>query len=473
MRRLAPPAADRTTRPGAPSPRVRLAGLLAGLLAAALALTGCANLPGLGGERDPTPPTKLDKKMTQRAQPRVLWKTRIGKGTNERQLRLRPAVAGGRVFAADPSGVVAALSATDGRTLWERKTRLPFSGGPDVQGEVLVLGTTKGDLLTLSTRDGAQRWRTQLDSEVVSVPRIIGDLVLVHTVDDTVYAIELADGAERWRYELQGQILSLHGASSPVPTAEGVVVGVSGGRLVHLELERGAPLWEAVITPPRGRSELDRIADLDADPVVTGDTAFVVAFNGDLAAVDIPSGQVLWRRELSSHAGLTADASRLYVTDSDDNLWAADQIDGAGIWRQEGLRHRRLSAPALLGNTLAVGDLDGYVHLVSADDGQLLGFERVTKGRIGHQPVVAGGVAYVYADDGTVAALRAGATGAAGGGGGSAAVRAPALGIDALPDLSPVMSPPTAPTLGADGPPAPSPPPGATDSGALPPEPTP
>jgi outer membrane protein assembly factor BamB len=419
------------------------------LLVTTLSLSGCGGLPFLGGERDPTPPTRLDKKMTQRATPQVLWKTRIGKGTDERALRLQPALAGGRLYAADPKGIVAALSPADGRVIWERKTDLPFSGGPDVQGDTLVLGSTDGDLVALATRDGARKWRAQLDSEVISIPRIIGDIVMVHTVDDTVYGLDLLDGSERWRYSFPAPVLTLHGASSPVPTPEGAIVGVSGGRLAHLELERGLPLWEAVITPPRGRSELARIADLDADPVVVGDIAYVATYNGDLAAVDIPTGDVLWRRELSAHAGLSADETALYVTDSDDNLWAASPTDGAGLWRQEGLRYRRVTAPALLGSFLAVGDLDGYVHLLSRRDGALLGYGRIAKARIGHRPVVAGGVAYVYANDGTVAALRP--SGSAGGG--AAAVRSPQLGADELPDLSPIVNPGTAPTA----PPAPTP----------------
>ena len=438
------PAKRHQDRAGARSawlPRALPCASIALLVASTLLLSGCGHIPGLGGDRDPNPPTPLDKKMVQRATPRVLWTTRIGKGTNDRELRLQPAVEGGRVFAADPSGKVVALAPGDGRVLWERKTRIPFSGGPDARGDTLVIGSTDGDLLALSTRDGAQKWRAQLDSEVISIPRIIGDLVLVHTVDDTVYGIEVGTGAERWRYNFPAPVLTLHGASSPVATAEGAIVGVSGGRLAHLELQRGLPLWEAVITPPHGRSELARIADLDADPVVVGNTAYVATYNGDLAGVDIPTGTVLWRRELSAHAGLTADATALYITDSDDNLWAANPADGAGIWRQEKLAHRRLSAPALIGDFLIVADRDGYVHLLSRRDGALLGFARVTKAQIGHQPVVAGGVAYVYANNGVVAAVRP--TGSATGG--AAAARAPQLGADELPELSPVVNPGLAP----------------------------
>lgn len=379
------------------------------LLALAGLLSGCAVVPWLSSEKDPNPPTPINKKLPQQVNVSTLWKTRIGKGTDERQLRLVPAIANGTLYAADPSGRIVALSPRDGRTLWERKTDFQFSGGPDVRGETLVVGTTNGELLALSTRNGAQQWRSQLGSEILSIPRIIGDLVVVHTIDDSVYGIELADGAERWRFSYPAPVLTLHGSSTPVPAGDGIIVGFAGGRLVFLEPEQGAPLWETTVTPPRGRSELDRIADIDADPVVVGNIAYVGTYNGDLAAVDIVTGNILWRRELSAHAGLSADEDALYVTDSEDNLWSADPVDGAGRWRQEALAHRRLTAPALLGNDLAVGDLEGYVHLISRRDGRLLGFERVAKDRIGHQPVVDGGVAYIYANDGTLAALRAGA----------------------------------------------------------------
>lgn len=381
---------------------VALSGMLAGPIA------GCAAIPWLGGEKDPNPPTAINKKLPQQVNISTLWKTRIGKGTDDRQVRLVPAVAAGRLYAADPSGKVIALSPSDGRKLWERKTDYKFSGGPDLQGETLVLGTTNGELLALSSSNGSQRWRAQLDSEILSIPRIVGDLVVVHTIDDSVYGINLNDGSERWRFSYPAPVLTLHGSSTPVAAGDGILVGFSGGKLVLLEPEQGAPLWETTVTPPRGRSELDRIADIDADPVVVGDIAYVGTYNGDLAAVDIVTGAVLWRRELSAHAGLSADETALYVTDSEDNLWSADPDDGAGRWRQEGLAHRRLTAPALLGNHLAVGDLDGYVHLISRRDGRLLGFQRVAKDRIGHQPVVANGVAYVYANDGTLAAFRAG-----------------------------------------------------------------
>jgi hypothetical protein len=179
-------------------------------------------------------------------------------------------------------------------------------------------------------------------------------------------------------------VLTLHGASSPVAVQDGAIVGVSGGRLVRFEPERGVPLWEAVVTPPRGRSELDRIADLDADPVVVGDIAYVATYNGDLAAVDIDTGDILWRRELSAHAGLSGRRDGLYITDSEGQPLGRRTRRRRRTLASGRTAHRRLTAPALLGNYVLVGDREGYVHLISRRDGQLLGFERVAKDRIGH-----------------------------------------------------------------------------------------
>ena len=383
----------------------RLLGLVA-LAAAILLLQGCGMFSWLGGEKDPRPPTKLDKKAVPQSGLRVIWKTKIGKGSDKRSLALVPAVGPGRVYAADARGRVMALSSSDGREVWRRDTKLPFSGGPVVAGERLIIGSSDGDLLALSSRDGAQRWRIQLGSEVLSVPRVIDDLVVVHTVDDNVFGIDINDGSQRWRYVHPAPILTLHGSSTPVPAGEGVIVGISGGRLVYLDTEQGAPFWEVVVTRPSGRTELDRIADVDADPVVVGEIVYVASFNGDLAAIDLLTGTILWRRELSAHAGIAATPEALYVTDSDDNLWAADIADGAGRWKQDALLYRRVTAPAVLGNRLIVGDLEGWLHLVDRSDGRILGRVRVAKSPIHHTPVIENGLVYVYAADGTLAALR-------------------------------------------------------------------
>jgi len=374
-----------------------------------LGLGGCSVIPWFGGEKDPTPPTKLQDFVSE-AGIQTLWSERVTKGSEGRRLKLVPAVSGGRVYVADARGRVAALDANSGRVLWERETGLAFSGGPDLDGDRLILGSSGGEVVTLSAANGAQLWRAQLESEVISVPRASGEgKVIVHTLDDSIYGLDAANGVELWRLTYPAPVLTLRGSSSPAITPKGVVVGLSGGKLVKIDPADGTPLWEVTVTPPRGRSELARISDIDADPVVVGTLILVGTYNGDLAAVDLDGGAILWRRQLSSYAGLAANETDLFVTDSDDRIWGADPVNGAGRWKQERLLHRQLTAPALIGNLIAVGDLDGYIHLVAQSDGRLVGRARVAKkGAITARPVAAQGRLYVYGNDGTLAALSVG-----------------------------------------------------------------
>ncbi|MEA3275843.1 MAG: outer membrane protein assembly factor BamB [Pseudomonadota bacterium] len=374
-----------------------------------LLTSGCSYIPWLsGGEEDPRPPAKLVD-FTPQMNVHTLWSREVGEGTDKRRLNLVVATHGGRLFVADAEGHVIALNAGDGRVLWERETKLPFSGGPDVDASRIVLGSSDGDLVALSTTNGAELWRARVDSEILSVPRIAGDTVIVHTLDDSVYAFDGANGEERWKFTYPAPVLTLRGSSTPVIVGDRAIVGISGGRLVNLEVATGLPLWEVTVTPPSGRSELERIADIDADPVVVDGIVYVGTYNGDLAAVDLQSGAVLWRRALSAHSGLAAAGGMLYVTDSDDQVWAAQPNDGTGTWKQEQLRYRRLTAPAVVGDLVVVGDVDGYVHWLSRRDGRLMAREEVADGPITARPLVSDGRLLVYGDDGTVAALSTGA----------------------------------------------------------------
>lgn len=372
-----------------------------------LVLSGCSYIPWLGGEKDPRPPTEL-----QKVQPEItvtkLWSAKFGEGTDKRRLDLVPAMHGGRLYVADAEGRVFAIDAGNGRIVWTRETGLPFSGGPDVDGKRIVLGSSDGDLVALSIQDGTPLWNARVDSEILSVPRIAGSIVVVHTLRDSVYAFDIASGNEIWKFDFPAPVLTLRGSSTPLIVGDSAIVGIAGGKLVNLELEGGLPLWETTVTPPHGRSELERIADIDADPVIVDDIIYSATYNGDLAAIDLGSGSVLWRRELSASAGITAAAGMLYVTDSDDIVWAATPRDGTGVWKQEALKYRRLTAPAVIGNLVAVGDLDGYLHWLDRRDGRLVAQDEVADGPITARPLVAGGKLYVYGDDGTLAALNAG-----------------------------------------------------------------
>jgi outer membrane protein assembly factor BamB len=378
------------------------------VLLSTVLVTGCSYLPWFGGEEDPRPPAELTN-LTPAITVQTLWTQRVGHGSSGRRLELVPAVQGNKIFAASADGTAAAVSTADGRVLWQRETKLPFSGGPGAEGTRVLIGSSDGSLVALSAADGTELWRARVDSEILSVPRPAGDIVVLHALDDTIYGFDALKGEQRWKYTYTPPVLTLRGSSSPAIAGKNAIVGLSGGKLVSLELATGLTTWEVTVTPPHGRSDLERIADIDADPVVVGGNVYVGTYNGDLAAVDLQSGAVLWRRALSTSAGLAAADGMLYVTDANDTVWAARPSDGAGVWKQTALKYRRLSPPAVIGDLVAVGDLAGYVHWLSRHDGRILARTKIAGGPITARPVAVGRTLYVLDDDGTLAALSPGA----------------------------------------------------------------
>jgi outer membrane protein assembly factor BamB len=440
----------------------------AAVLLLAATLTGCSYIPWLGGEKDPTPPTVLTT-IAPEVTATTLWSARLTKGSEDRRLALVPAIGGGRVYVADVHGKVVAANADTGHVLWEQTTKLPLSAGPELSGDRLILGTSNGLVIALSSADGKERWRTQVNGEVLAVPRRTDDgKIIVHTLDDTIFALDEATGKELWRATYPAPILTLRGSSTPVIVPKGVIVGLAGGKLVKLDTTDGAPLWEVIITAPSGRSELARISDIDADPVVIGRVVLVGTYNGDLAAVDLEGGTVTWRRKLSSHAGLAATDTNLFITDSQDLVWGADPVSGAGRWKQERLRYRLLTAPTLTGNLIAVGDLQGWLHLIAQTDGRLVGRTRISNHAITTRPVLAGGRLYVYTTDGTLAALTTG-TAPAGRGGGAQAATAGDLDLTDQPVQAPKAAPTVPAATSATAPP--ESPPGKTPGDAPKPRP--
>jgi len=376
------------------------------ILLSALVLSSCGVMSWFGGEKDPHSPTAL-KDLKPEITVAILWSREIGVGTDGRRLNLIPALHGGRLYAADAEGRILALDAATREVLWERETDLPFSCGPEVDAGHIILGSSDGDLVAHSVHDGAERWHVRLDSEVLSLPHIAGPSVLVHTLDDSVHALKLSSGDRIWKYSYPAPVLTLRGSSMPAVTDDSVIVGIAGGKLVNLELQSGVPRWETTVTPQSGRSELARIVDIDADPIIVDQVIYVATYNGNLAAVDLITGSVFWRRQLSAHAGLAASTGMLYIIDSDDLVRAVSAADGTDIWKQEALKYRRLTAPAVLGNLVAVGDMEGYIHWLDRRDGRLLAQVEVADGPITGRPQVAKGKLYVYGNDGTLAALSA------------------------------------------------------------------
>jgi len=386
-----------------------MARMLASRVAAALLLASLGGCSSFGNPfRDTSniePPEPLpDIEATARVV--TAWSRNVGAGAGRSYLRLRPAVAEDAVYAAERDGDVAAYDVATGDQRWESSTDTPISGGPGVGEGLVIVGTSDGEVLALAADSGKVAWRRRVSSEVLSAPIASQGVVVVRTQDGKLVGLRAADGERLWVYDRAVPALSLRGTSAPVVAGSSVVAGFDSGLLVALALKDGALLWESRIATPSGRSELERLVDIDADPVVAGAWVYVVTYQGRIAAVDRVTGDVAWRRDMSSHAGLGVDGRNLYVTDADSFVWSLDRDSSASLWRQDKLARRALTPPAVLDRHVAVGDFEGYVHFLDREDGRLAARVSVDGDGIAAAPVVAGDLLLVYGLGGTLTALR-------------------------------------------------------------------
>ena len=324
-------------------------------------------------------------------------------------LRLVPALADGRIYAASADGVVMALDALTGQRLWETNTQLPITGGVGLSETGLVLfGTSKGQVVALRQENGQEAWRAQVSSEVLAPPRAGNGIVVVRSGDGKFTGLDARTGERRWVYVHSVPALSLRGSAPPLVVQGLVVAGLDSGKLLVLSLDKGLPLTEKTIAAPRGRTEIERMIDIDSEPKVVGDTLYLAAYRGSVAAIDMRGGNLVWTRDLSSYAGLAVDAGQVYVSDDSDAVIALDRRSGGTLWKQPELTGRRLSAPVATDDYVVVGDFEGYLHWLSKDSGRIVGRVRAASASIITPPIAAGNIVFVYGKGGTLSAFRAG-----------------------------------------------------------------
>ncbi len=356
-----------------------------------------------GGEDNTEPPTPLTE-----FEPRVriieLWEQDTGKGSDKQYLKLSPVITQGKIFVADNNGEVKAIDATNGSVIWNRDTDTRISGGPGANDLYVLVGTSEGEILAMSSETGDTLWRSKVSSEVLAAPQESNNIAIVRTGDGKIYGLNATDGARLWAYDRTVPALTLRGTSTPVIAGDLVIAGFDGGRLAAIELQTGKLIWETRIALGSGRSELERMVDIDAEPLVLDDIIYVATFQGRIAAVALETGRMLWARDISSYAGLCADSHNLYVTDDNSHVWALDRISGSSVWKQEKLQARAATAPASISDWVVVGDLEGYLHWMDKKSGQFVARTRITESKIIAPPIAADEILYAYASDGTLGA---------------------------------------------------------------------
>jgi outer membrane protein assembly factor BamB len=377
------------------------------LLPVFLGLSGCGAIEYLFVEKVyEEPPSELTE-FTPEFELNALWKSEAGEGAGESNNDLGAWWQNGLVVAVDHEGEVSAFNAETGKRQWETELDVTVVAGIGGGMDMVLVGTQKGEMIALNEADGKERWRSRLTSEVLARPIAGENIVVARTADGRVTGMSAEDGQVLWSYQRSVPLLSLRGAGAPVIAEGRVIAGYDNGKLVALSITDGKVVWEKSVAVPRGRTELDRLVDIDADPVVINDTVYAVTYQGNVAGVDLTSGQTLWSREMSSQAGLAAVyGDAVYVTDDEGNVWSVQDGSGDALWRQTRLVRRHVTGPAVAGDYVVVGDLEGYIHWIARNDGRFVARQQITDAAIRSQPFVVDGVLYITAVDGTIAAVR-------------------------------------------------------------------
>lgn len=418
------------------------------------ALSGCQTVKGwFGGKKDekPTEPAELID-ITASAKVSKLWSTGAGKGEERLGLQQGPAVADGRVYAAAADGRVRAFELQTGRQVWEfepekrksdldtttgqvadkptdgteetkaakrarkeaaklakkaakRKIDWRFSGGPGAGDGLVAIGTLDGQVLALDASNGTEKWRAKVSSEVITAPAVGQGFVVVRTNDGRVTALDAANGERRWFYTSELPTLTVRG-NAPVTLGPGVVfVGNDDGTVAALSLSDGRQAWSQAIGTAEGRTELERMSDVDGAPVLDGTTLFATSFKKQTMAIEGPSGRPMWKKDNGGSGGLGVTSSLVVVSDAAGTVWGLDRFSGSATWSNPSLARRSLTGPTIQGDYAVVGDFDGYVHWLKLDTGEFAARARAGGDAIRAKPVVADGILLVQNVGGEITAF--------------------------------------------------------------------
>lgn len=337
---------------------------------------------------------------------RKVWSEKLGGDAEFLRIALRPAGDGSRIFAASHDGRVFAFDAASGKQLWRTDVETQLSAGPSFGNDSVAVVSSDGWLLLLDADGGSEKWRTNVSAESLAAPVINDDIVVVQTIDNRLQGFSLFDGAVRWAIEQATPALSMRGSSSPVLVGNTIIAGFDNGRMAAVDIDSGDVLWESLLSPPTGRSDLDRLADIDGAIAAVGQDVYAAGYNGRLASIAAESGQVLWAREISSYEGVSVDWNNVYTVRDNGEILSLSRRDGTEQWRDASLLRREPTLPVAFDTTVVVGDLAGYLHFFSNVDGEPVARVKLGGVAISSAPVVMGQRLYVQTDAGLLGSFE-------------------------------------------------------------------
>lgn len=385
--------------------RQELRGLLALLMV--LSLSACSTISDWfdSDDEDPTQPVELVS-IDQTVKIKKLWSAGIGDGQGKGLYKLTPAMNTEVIYAASADGLVRAFERTRGKTLWKADLEMPLSGGVGLYEDTLLLGSSEGFVLKVDAGSGELQWSTRLTGEILSAPQGNGRVVIAQTYDGKLQGLDFATGEKLWTYDSNVPVLTIRGTSTPILEGDTVYVGFANGRVLAFDAQTGAIDWEVRVAISQGRSEIERIVDVDGSMALAGNELYAASYQGRVVAIDANAGRKIWQQDISSVSGVAQGFGNVYVADEDGTLYAFLRNGQGTRWSQPALGYRQLSRPTPVSSYVAVGDFEGYVHIISQVDGEFVGRVKADGNGVRADMLSDANVLYVFGNGGKLVAYE-------------------------------------------------------------------
>src|SRR3990167_3313911 len=349
-------------------------------------------------EKDNTPEPAPLVYMTPEIQPVQGWSTRAGTGTGDDYLKMGFSVSDHAIFTTSIKGTVTSISQDKGLQNWQMNTDFPITTGPGIGDDLVVIGGRRGEILALQQNTGQIVWKTNLPSQAFAKPAIKNNIVVIKSIDGYLRALSTKDGHLIWSFQQIEPNLILRSASNPFISNQNLFVGFANGNLTKLNLSDGQPIWTQALAIPQGPFAIQRMIDIDADPILFEQHIYAATYQGKINSLDWTTGKIFWSHNISSYTGMIADNHAIYITDAKSHVWSFDVSSGLVNWRQDKLEARVITAPTIQDNYIVVGDAQGYLHWLNKRDGRIAARKYV--GSMYTAPIVKNGVLYALTNSG-------------------------------------------------------------------------
>jgi len=367
--------------------------------------------------------SKLPAELTeyeQKFEPNVLWEESVGDGSGDYFSRLKPIIAYDKLYSASREGDVIAFDPKTGeelwsadlsdvkneRSFWDSRVSALLSGGPSAGLNKVFIGSENGKVYALNAQTGEFFWEANIKGEVINAPAVDSGIVVVNSASGVMKALNVDNGKEIWKIEQDVPALTLRGISAPVIASGGVLIGTSKGGVNVYLLDGGQQGWASEIGEATGSTELERVIDVDSAPVVFGDKVYAISSRGHLAAIDLQSGRILWKRQYSSYRQLSIYRNTIFLTDTLGHVYAIDRVNGIERWSNLELSNRGVTGPAVIDGYVVVGDFEGYLHWLDQETGEMVARHKVDSSGIHSTPTVFNNILYSQSRDGDLQAIE-------------------------------------------------------------------